>query len=314
MKMDIVACVDKYFVLPTGVMAYSVCHNNPNLDIVFHLIIDESVTDKDRDNLKSTICSFTGKRVDFYPISSKNVDQLPNFMKYGPSLATYYRLFLTELLPKTIEKVLYLDGDIIVRKSLLPLWNTDVSDIALAATPELGIDEVDTYKRLQYNPSMGYFNAGVLLINLKYWRDHNASLIFGEYIKTHHNAILLHDQDVLNYVFRENKRTLSYEYNFMQKYLQKSCYSKYEKLLLKAMKDPAIIHFSGSSKPWNAYVRQTHPFSSSFYKYQSQTKWKECKLETRPLKLRIKNYIADILRHLRIISPLETYIDIKQID
>ena len=312
--MDIVACVDRGFVMPTGVMAYSVCYNNQDADIVFHLIADESVSQDDRDNLRNTICSFKGKRVVFYNINSKKVDHFPNYMEYGPSLAAYYRLFLTELLPNTIDKVLYLDGDTIVRKSLLPLWSTDISHVALAATPELAIDEMDTYTRLQYKSSFGYFNSGVLLINLRYWREHNVSPIFIEYIKNHQESIFLFDQDVLNYVFREKKYSLPYEYNFMQKYLLTSCYSKYEKLLSDTMKDPAIIHFSGSSKPWNAYMRQPHPFSSSFYKYQDQTVWKGCRLETRPLKLKIKNFLADNLRRLKIMSPLDTYIDIKPID
>ena len=39
-RMDIVACTDKWFVMPTGVMMYSVCVNNPDMDIVFHVITD----------------------------------------------------------------------------------------------------------------------------------------------------------------------------------------------------------------------------------------------------------------------------------
>ena len=41
-KMDIVACTDKWFVMPTGVMMQSVCVNNPEVDIVFHIIVDDT--------------------------------------------------------------------------------------------------------------------------------------------------------------------------------------------------------------------------------------------------------------------------------
>ena len=53
--MDIVACTDKWFVMPTGVMMYSVCANNQDTEIMFHLVVDESVTDADRNDLKKTV-------------------------------------------------------------------------------------------------------------------------------------------------------------------------------------------------------------------------------------------------------------------
>lgn len=313
--MDIVACVDRNFVMPTGVMVYSVCCNNQDVDIFFHLIIDESVTEKDKDDLEKTISCFQNKRVEFYAINSKKVVQFPNVTYCGPTLATYYRLFLTELLPETIDKVLYLDGDVIVRKSLLSLWNTNISHVALAAAPDCGAEKMEPYTRLQYAPCLGYFNAGVLLLNMRYWRENNVFNIFYEYIKSYHDNIIFHDQDVLNYVFRESKLTLPIEYNLMQDYLSRENMRKYNKVILNAIKDPVIVHFSGTSKPWGSYIRDPHPFSDLFYKYQSQTTWNGCRYEIRPMKIIMKNFVSDNLRRLKILSPLEPYyVNIKQID
>ena len=58
LRMDIVACTDKWFVMPTGVMMYSVCVNNPDADIVFHVIHDDSVTTKDRSDFEKTQTGF----------------------------------------------------------------------------------------------------------------------------------------------------------------------------------------------------------------------------------------------------------------
>lgn len=303
--MDIVVSIDKWYVMPTGVMAYSVCCNNQDIDIVFHFIVDESVTEKDKDDLKRTIYGFKRKRVVFYLINSEIVNQYPNHIKDGPTLATYYRLFLTEIIPNTIDKVLYLDGDIIVRKQLLPLWNVDLTNNAIAAVSDISPDDQHACNRLEYDPCLGYINAGVLLINLRYWREHNASNMFSEYIESHYDKIVLHDQDVLNYVFRDNKIMLPYEYNFQQDFLSRKKYIWNKEAITRAIKDPVIVHFSGPIKPWYAYIRELHPFSNSFYKYQSKTMWKGGRIEMRPLKLRIKNFLADNMRRINVLSPLE---------
>lgn len=289
-----------------------------DIDVTFHVLIDESVTEKDKNDLKETICCFNNIQVIFYLINKNRVDQFPDFLEYGPTLATYYRLFLAELLPATINKVLYLDGDVIVRKSLQSLWNTDVSNVALAAVPDLGIEEFAPYDRLQYDSCLGYFNAGVLLINLCYWREHNVFKSFSEFMKAHYSNILFNDQDVLNGVFCNNKYILDFKYNYMQNYLQKNVYYRLGKELLEAREDPFIIHFSGSYKPWDYYIPFHHPFNNTFYKYQSQTKWNGCRIDNRfrwSVQTQIKVIIVDILRKLKIKAPIkDSFVDIVPID
>ena len=97
--MDIVACLDKGFVMPTGVMMYSVCVNNPDVEIMFHLVVDESVTDADRNNLKRTVESFQGKKVSFYTLESNVFSDYPALEGAAVTQGAYYRLFLTEILP-----------------------------------------------------------------------------------------------------------------------------------------------------------------------------------------------------------------------
>ena len=136
-RIDIVACTDKWFVMPTGVMMYSVCVNNPDVDIVFHVIHDDSVTSKNRRDLEKTVAEFKGKSIAFYHIDVTKFPCFPNVTTDTPiTQASYYRLMLSEILPKSIQKVLYLDGDIIVRHSLLPLWNTNLKDYAIGAVPD----------------------------------------------------------------------------------------------------------------------------------------------------------------------------------
>lgn len=320
--MDIVVCLDKCFVMSTGVLMYSVCVNNPDVDIVFHLLIDENVSANDQLDLENVIAPFKGKKVKFYLVHSELLSASFPFSEYRRDITkvAYYRLYLTCFLPQTIDKVLYLDGDMIVRHSLLPLWETDLTGYAVGVACDEASGVIEYYNRLKYPPYLGYFNSGMLLINLSFWREKQVVNEFTEYLQHHSDDIRCHDQDVLNYVFRERKKEVSVKYNLQNGFLYKHPnydYLKYEQEVLEAIKDPVIVHFIGH-KPWNAYNRGSiHPFASTFFKYQNQTKWRGVRTEKRPMKLRIINFVADVLRKTGLKSQLplcNQYIDIAPID
>ena len=315
--MDIVACTDKRNVMPTGVMMISVCENNPEVDIHFHLVTDTDVSTSQCNDLKELLASYKGKAITFYPIPLNMIDnQFPNIDKRIPRTA-YYRLFLSALLPEKVDKVLYFDGDIIVRHSLTELWNTDVSGHALAAVPDMREGVIDRYNRLKYSPSWGYFNSGMLLINLKYWREHHALERFLDCIQKHHAQLVYHDQDVLNDVFHEQKIMLPIKFNFQHGHLWKEPlydYWKYEQQVLEARKDPVIIHYTGG-KPWTKYIKYHNPYSSSFYKYQNLSKWRGIKVDNRSIYTKIRTAVDDVLRWMKIRPDVKNnFIDINPID
>ena len=323
--MDIVACTDSKFIMPIGIMIYSVCCNN-NTPVTFHIVIDASVTEKDKKKIESTIEPFAEKQVCFYKIDPHKLIGIAAIKNNRPeiTMAAYYRLWLAELLPDNLDKVLYLDGDIIVRQSLLPLWDINLDGYAIAAVPdkyENAMGENNKYLRLHYPPELGYFNSGVLLINLNYWRKENVIQDFVDMIENRPESIKCHDQDVLNYCFREKKIKLPIKYNMQDGFLYaipEYNFQKYEQEVLEARKNPVIVHYT-NGKPWWTYNRHIHPWQSTFFKYQGQTLWKEePKWEVRPWKIRIRKKIATILRRWNIIPELkpngEEYIDIAPID
>lgn len=172
------------------------------------------------------------------------------------SMATYYRLYMTEVLPSFVSKVLYLDGDIIVRDSLKLLWNTDISGVAVAAVTDTANNTMMPYDFLRYSPSLGYFNAGVLLINLDYWRENRVLDTFLQFVREHPERLHSHDQDVLNYCFRNAKITLPIKYNVMTEFSKKDAHNwlswEYEEQLEEAQKHPVIVHFAVAPKPWHS--------------------------------------------------------------
>lgn len=287
--MEIVACTDHGFIMPTGVMMQSICVNNKDSFVSFHIVCDESITEKDKKKIESTIKPFAEKQVYFYQIDPYKLT-MPAIGRFRPevTMATYYRLWLAELLPDNLNKVLYLDGDIIVRQSLLPLWDINLDGYAVAAVPDKYEKETganNKYLRLHYPPELGYFNAGVLPINLDYWRKENVIQDFLEMIENRAESIKCHDQDVLNYCFREKKLHLPIKYNTQDGFLYATPgydSPKYEQEVQEARRNPVVVHYT-NGKPWWTYNRHIHPWQSTFFKYQSQTLWKdEPKWEMRP--------------------------------
>ena len=315
--MDIVVCTDKWNVMPMGVMMTSVCVNNPEMDTCFHIVIDEDVSCSQCNDLKGVVAPYRGKTVVFHAVPQSLLNHhFPNVDKRIPR-ATYFRLFLTELLPDNIHKVLYFDGDMIVRHSLTELWNVDVSAYALAAVPDMREGTINRYNRLQYSPSLGYFNAGMLLINLKYWREHQVVDQFLDCMRKHQEQLVYHDQDIMNFVFHNQKLMLPIKYNFQHGHLWKEPlfdFRRYELQVAEARKDPVIIHYTGG-KPWMSYIKYPNPYSSSFFKYQDMTKWKGIKVDNRSLKTKIRAFIGDMLRWMNLRPQIRNdYIEIAPID
>ena len=271
--IEIVACTDHQFIMPTGVMMCSVCKNNHDQALRFHVIIDESVTEEDKADLKIVAEEMP---VMFYIVDGQAFHSMP--LIAGLSHATYYRLLIPQILPKDVHKALYLDSDTIVRHSLRSIWETDILGYAIAAVTDGDESFIEKYNRQRYSPSLGYFNAGVLLINLHYWRTNNIHNEIESYIVNHFESIRCCDQDILNYVLREKKKTLPIKYNTQSQFLfvlEKIGYDywKYEKEVAEARKDPVIIHYTlAIGKPWIEGC--IHPYKSSFLKYQNETKWK----------------------------------------
>jgi len=282
MIMNIVCCPDKAYVSHTGIMLKSLLLNNPAQKFCIHVVVDSDVSETQKEQLRHIVVDEHGSEIVFYDANSIELSEFPNVNFNHVTRATYYRLFLADMLPADLSRVLYLDGDIIVRSNIAELYNTDISQYAIGAVIEQETDNIQHYNRLQYPHALGYFNAGVLLINLEYWRKHNLKAEFLAFIEEHADRILYHDQDVLNYVLRERKFALPLKYNVQTHFFkpwteQHLDRTTYEGELEQAINDPVILHFTTSSKPWQK--SSTHPMKGEYLKYKAMTIWKDAPLQ-----------------------------------
>lgn len=191
------------------------------------------------------------------------------------TLSTYYRLFLPELLPEDITKLLYLDVDVIVLDSIHKLWKIDLSGYALAGVEDYNGKPLAIRQNLAESDL--YINAGMLLMNLEYLRNMDFQTTALSYIKEHKTSLRNHDQDVLNVILSQKKLILPCRWNMSKQFLQKehkkdfhSFFSYSAADLYEGIMHPGIIHFmeAGASKPW--YKECKVPFHENYEKYADE--------------------------------------------
>lgn len=297
--MNIVVTIDHRFVMPCGVLFHSICVNNKDCDIQFFIITDSSFTKEDKKVLYETVTKENPQnQLSCFYIDPNEVRKLMNFKDGFYKVQVFYRLFIASILPIDIDKVLFLDGDIIVRHSLKDLWNINLSGKALGACQDAQEGLIEQFNRLCFSSILGYFNAGVLLINLKYWRENNLQQLCIDYVEKYPERVVLNDQDILNYLCREVKKEIPLKYNVQSGFLYKTKYLLFDTWRhhdewLEAKLDPVILHYSGD-RPWEKGCK--HPYKNEFFKYRNQTIWKDEPLWAE--RKSIKTKLIDIFRPL----------------
>ena len=168
---------------------------------------------------------------------------------------TWYRVYLPELLPKSVGRVLYLDCDVCVTDQLDELFDMDMEEKAIAGVldPESYSDSV--YDRLGYSSDKKYICAGVLMMNIHYWRKADISEKVLDYGKTYPEKTLFPDQDAINVICQDVKVILSPKYSpFLRiaKFFEKEEWNEYihiqqssiMQVVLHGREILTIIHFT----------------------------------------------------------------------
>ena len=195
------------------------------------------------------------------------------------------RLILDKLLPTDVDKVLYLDGDTINVASLSDLWNTDLEDKVLGGCIEATVNKKQ--KESLGMLHMPYINAGVLLINLKLWKENSIGKKILSYYKDNAGKLFANDQDAINGTLKGKIYYLNPRYNFYNIYwfypykvlsdLMGDAYYYTKEEVDFAIQSPAIIHYLGEERPWRKGNK--HKFKIYYEKYLAETPWGDDQLE-----------------------------------
>jgi lipopolysaccharide biosynthesis glycosyltransferase len=275
--MEVLCASDGRYLPHAATMLCSLLQHNSVFRIHF---LYSSVDPRQLIKLKSLVKRY-GSEIVFYEVAPQDLKDL-RVDKWG-SLAVYYRLLAPRLLPAELNKVLYLDSDIVVRRSLTELWNTDISDCPLAAVSNY---EDEARKALGLPEGTKYFNSGVLLINLSFWRRNSVAERAISFVKDNPDKVQYWDQDALNAILSNQWVELPPCWNWQ--YWWRTSTPETER-------EPAIVHFIAGDKPW--HWSNTHFFKQEYHRYRVQTPWRRYKLEGQPgLWLRLGRGLKSLAR------------------
>lgn len=255
-------------------MLVSLFENNPWADATIHLI-GTNIGQEDLKRIKHDIEKYNQTLV-YYPFDEDLLEGLPSGTHKYITPTTYCRLFIQDIIPQEVDKVLYLDGDIIVVSDIKDLWATELSENLVGAVSDEVNGYEQYYQRFGFPENHIYFNAGVLLINLKEWRGNNVKQKALDYISQPHPQLDNADQDILNVLCCERIKELPLRYN-MQDALLRRHVPNIRKEVSSAIENEIcntnILHFSCVKKPWQ--IRCIHPAKRIYRKYQGKTSWNE---------------------------------------
>jgi lipopolysaccharide biosynthesis glycosyltransferase len=213
------------------------------------------------------------------------------------NLVTYLRLFMPSLLPESQAKVIFLDADLLIQKDVGELWDTELGDAPVAAvndyfTPYLNTREtigresicdrypdkchpVPNYRELGLKGTAGYFNAGVMLVNLRKWREWDVYHRAIELVRNNLDHVRYCDQYALNVLFSEKWKPLDPRWNQNSNlWAWRDRYDgAFDTELFKLLcSDPWIVHFTWIRKPW--HFGCTHPETRKFFQVVDRTAWR----------------------------------------
>ena len=157
-------------------------------------------------------------------------------------ISALYRLKLASLTNE--DKMLYLDSDIVVLKNISELWNYDISGYLLGAVEDKYSELMTCQADLGDDET--YYNSGVLLMNLKKFREENVEQVIFPKLREPENAYS--DQDVLNNVCRNKILSLPLKYNLMLTNDDPNAFPKRKDEFAESLCNPVILHYA--IKPW----------------------------------------------------------------
>lgn len=267
---------DENYLYPTLVSMTSLMQNcNADTFCKFTVLVSPDLSEESQDKIKSVEKHYPNCNVNVISMIGRFEDSEVMFW----SKAMYYRLNLPEILENE-KKCIYLDGDTIVRKDLLAMFNLDMTNYYIAGIRDFNcyINSSSNHHKLLGIPNLNsYVCSGVLIMNLEKMRNDNLNQIFHKIIEENDKKKILKfpDQDTLNKACYGHILTLPFKYGALahtgfENSYEKSEYAKWASNKIdwdEGRQDPTILHFTGD-KPW---YKNYSNFCNEWWDYANMT-------------------------------------------
>lgn len=280
--MNIVYIFDNNYASISGVSIYSLLKHNVEVDNIKVIIIDGGISESNKKNL-SEICRIFDRTITFITPKDPEEEFDIRLDISSWSKSNYVRLLLDKVIPNDIDRILYIDSDTLINNNLLELYRTDMGESVIGAS-------YDCYPLPKYQLGLSihdkYYSDGVLLVNLKKWRELNLFRKFKNYLHNKNGKVPYLEQGAINDVLRDEIYLLDSKYNVMTlTYVYRNnptCFYEDNEPYYSSMeakesaKNPYIVHLTGHPlciRPWNK--SSNHPFRNEWIAYLKNTPWKD---------------------------------------
>ena len=255
MAMHILSTIDSSYTVPLEATVLSVLEHLPADRSVDWHVLCSGMTERH----KAAFAALAGERPVRFHWREVPDDALSNYPVRGHFVPLVYaRLLAPDLLPTSVERLLYLDADLLVLDDITRLWALPLHGAILAAA-DMAVPRVSSpmglrrFGQLGIAPDAPYFNAGVYLADLSTWREERVTEKTLAYLHRYHDDVNLLDQDALNAVLHDRWLRLDVRWNLIASLAGRRHYrpdgidpQEYRR----ALAQPGIVHFAGLLKPW----------------------------------------------------------------
>lgn len=270
--MNIIMASDDNYAKIMATSINSIGKNNIEAEIIKVNIIDAGISEINKQFILAIRTKYSNLHIHFIDFSKYETLIGTLVKKTNPPLPliTFARLFIADMISD--DKVLYVDCDTICTSDLEEFWNIDLQDKMIAGVQDTVSEEIK--KKIGLSVNDYYINAGIILLDLKKWRENDCTNKAVEFINRNNGCVMHNDQGVLNALFKDDIRIIELKYNVMTpvfmisrskilKYFNLNNY--YEDIEIRdAVKSPVFIHFVRftTSRPWEEGCE--HPLRHEF--------------------------------------------------
>lgn len=262
--MNILIAINSNYLIPAKVMLTSLFENNKEEEINVYLL-HSSLSEKEVYILRKHIEeNYNGKLNDIF-VDKQNFEGLP--INHHFTVETYYRFLAQSILPDNVERILWLDADMIIKKSLKEFYYQDFEENYVVVCESINKNPKELLRKLDLPENSKYFNAGTILFNLKKVRKELKPYDYFEYIEKNREKITWLDQDVLNVLYNKKCKYNNYKIYNMQVFSDEYVDSK----RIEDIDRAAILHYIGSVKPWDfKYMNYYDKYYWHYYKLSKE--------------------------------------------
>lgn len=240
MKTVLVTSFDDNYMEYSKVFVKTLSENYSGKDIIdLYCLVPENILSYEQEFIDS-VGDIGNLRLSF-KCSKKFLDLSNKLLLSGKDYITinaWHRIFIPSIC-SDFERAIYIDSDTIVLRDIDPIINFNEKSVFAAYIqddPDLSMNLFGTYDR-------PYFNAGVFIVDLNYWRNSGIEdKMVNDIISSNTTSFL--DQDALNVYFADVLTVLPITFNYPHWYHEND---------LTYIKSPIIVHFIGPNKPWHNY-------------------------------------------------------------